>query len=87
MTEMISTKPYVIDDDDGYDSPLPTEDWNEECNQGAALLEHRRKWTKVMTELIQVNKARRPRTLLDRRGRSLLSSCGRCRQCLNNYIL
>ena len=53
MTELISTMPSVDDDDDGYDSPQRTEDWNEECNQGAALLVHRRVSTKVMAELIQ----------------------------------
>ena len=39
------------DDDDGYDSPLATENWNAECNEFAAFLDHRRMWAAVMTEL------------------------------------
>ena len=39
------------DDDDGYDSPPATENWDEECNEYAAFLDHRRMWAAVMTEL------------------------------------
>ena len=90
MDQLISTTPCTDDDVDGCDSPPVLEDWNDECDEGAAFIEHRRVWAKVMTELahirplVQVNKGRRPSTLLDRRGRSLprlavhASSCRRC---------
>ena len=38
-------------DDDGYDSPPATENWDDECNDYAAFLDHRRMWAAVMTEL------------------------------------
>ena len=75
MEELLYSTPCVDDDDDdSYDSPLPTEDWNSECDENAAYIDHRLMWAAVMTEMLKkVAKARRPRVLLDRRGRSLPS--------------
>ena len=42
---------YNDEDDDGYDSPSATENWDDECNEYAAFLDHRRMWAAVMTEL------------------------------------
>ena len=39
------------DDDDGYDSPPATENWDEECNEYADFLDHRRMWAAVLNEL------------------------------------
>ena len=38
-------------DDDGYDSPAATESWDDECNDYASFLEHKKMWAAVMTEL------------------------------------
>ena len=40
-----------IDNDDGYDSPPATENWDVECNEYADFLDHRRMWYAVITEL------------------------------------
>ena len=39
------------DDDDGYDSPPATENWDAECNEYADFVDHRRMWAAVITEL------------------------------------
>ena len=39
------------DDDNGYDSPPATENWDAECNEYTAFLDRRRMWAAVMTEL------------------------------------
>ena len=46
MVELVSVTPLDDSDDDaGYAS----EDWNEECDIGAAFLDHRRQWKAVLT--------------------------------------
>ena len=39
------------DDDDVYDSPPATENWDDECKEYASFLDHRRMWAAFMTEL------------------------------------
>ena len=54
MDELLYNTPCVDDDDDddnGYNSPLPTENWNMESDEYAAFIDHRRVWVAVMTEL------------------------------------
>ena len=46
--------PRIDDDDDGddgYDSPPATENLDDECNDYASFLDHRRMWAAAMTEL------------------------------------
>ena len=82
MSELVSITPHADDAtaDDGYDSPPPSEDWNDECDEAASFLDHRRQWLSVMDELVHIQpfmeaahqaNTRRPTTLLDRRGGSL----------------
>ena len=81
MEELLYNIPCVDDDDDddddGYNSPLPTENWNTKCDENAAFIDHRWMWAAVMTELgmirplAPVEKGQRPSKLLDRRGQSL----------------
>ena len=40
-----------IDNHDDDDSPSATENWDDECNQYADFLDHRRMWSAVITEL------------------------------------
>ncbi|KAI0226149.1 hypothetical protein LSAT2_023182 [Lamellibrachia satsuma] len=89
MEELLYSTPCVDDDDDdGYDSPLPTEDWNAECNERAAFMDHRRKWAEVMTELarvrplIQVNKERATTEHVAGQTRSITATIGGARQFL-----
>ena len=53
--DLLYSTPCVYDDDDdddnGYNSPLPTEDWNSEYDECATFIDHRRLWAAVMTEL------------------------------------
>ena len=51
MEELRYNTPCIDDDDDGYDSPPATDNWNEECDEYAAFLDHRRMWAAVMTKL------------------------------------
>ena len=52
MEELLYNTPCVDDDDDnGYNSPLPTENWNTEFDEYAAFIDHRRLWAAVMAEL------------------------------------
>ena len=54
MEQMREYIPRIDDDDDGddgYDTPQATENWDDECNDYASFLDHRRMWAAVMTEL------------------------------------
>ena len=60
------------DDDDDHGCYVDEENWNAECDEYAAYIDHRLMWAAVMVEMVKkAAKARRPRVLLDRRGRSL----------------
>ena len=76
MEELCYSTPCIDDENedddfDGYDSPPATENWEAECNEYAAFLDHRRVWAAVMTELgivrplERVEKRQRSSTLLD----------------------
>ena len=75
MGELLYNIPCVDDDvdDNGYNSPLPTENWNTECDERAAFIDHRRMWagTWYDSSTRASRESQRPSNLLDRRGQSL----------------
>ena len=72
MAELVYTTPCVDGGDDNDDDGCYVEEnWNYECDDNAAYIDHRWMWAAVMAEMVEATKARRPRVLLDRRGRSL----------------